>query len=70
MLVFTRTRHTFVWVKLIPFRLLSGAAWLPYFRKARALDVAVYDHIAAMRRRTPDERGTSVLADLLNATDE
>jgi cytochrome P450 len=70
MLVFTRTRHTFVWVKLVPFRLLSGATWLPYFREARALDAAIYDHIAAMRKRTPEERGTSVLADLLNATDE
>jgi cytochrome P450 len=70
MLAFTRTRHTFVWVKLMPFRLLSGATWLPYFREARALDVAIYDHIAAMRKRPPDERGTSVLADLLNATDD
>jgi cytochrome P450 len=70
MLVFTRTRHTFVWVRLVPFRILSGATWLPYFREARSLDVAIYDHIAAMRGRTPDERGASVLADLLNATDE
>jgi cytochrome P450 len=70
MLAYTRTRHTFIWVKLLPFRLLSGATWLPYFREARAVDVAIYDHIAAMRRRTREERGTSVLADLLNATDE
>jgi cytochrome P450 len=70
MLVFTRTRHTFVWVKLVPLRLLSGATRLPYFREARALDAAIYDHIATMRSRAPDERGTSVLADLLNATDE
>jgi unspecific monooxygenase len=70
MLAFTRTRHTFVWVKLVPFRLLSGAASLPYFREARALDAAIFDHIACMRGLPPDERGTSVLADLLNATDE
>jgi unspecific monooxygenase len=70
MLVFTRTRHTFVWVKLVPFRLLSGAKWLPYFREARGLDVAIYAHIAVMRSRPPGDRGTSVLADLLSATDD
>jgi cytochrome P450 len=70
MLAFTRTRHTFIWVKLVPFRLLTGATWLPYVREARALDVAIFDHIAAMRRRARDQRGTSVLADLLNATAE
>jgi cytochrome P450 len=53
MLAFTRTRHTFVWVKLMPFRLLSGATWLPYFREARALDAAIYDHIAPRAAARP-----------------
>jgi cytochrome P450 len=70
MLAYTRTRHTFVWVKLVPFRLLNGATWLPYFREARAVDVAIHEHIAAVRSRAPEERGTSVLADLLNATED
>jgi cytochrome P450 len=70
MLAFTRTRHTLIWVKLVPARLLNGARWLPYFRQMRALDDAIFNHVATMRSRPRDERGTSVLADMLNAADE
>jgi cytochrome P450 len=70
MLEFTRTRHTFVWVKLVPFGLLNGIKWLPYFREARAVDAAIYEHIATMRSRPQNERGTSVLADLLSVIDD
>jgi cytochrome P450 len=70
MLAFARTRHTLIWAKLVPSRLLAGAKWLPYFRQMRGLDDAIFGHIAALRGRRADERGRSVLADLLAATHE
>jgi cytochrome P450 len=70
MLAFGRTRHTLVWAKLIPARLLTGARWLPYFRQMRDLDDAIFGHIAALRRLPKDGRGQSVLADLVGAAHE
>ena len=67
MLAFGRTRHTLIWLKLVPTRLLTGAKWLPYFRQMRALDDAIFNHIATLRGRLAGERGQSVLADLLDA---
>jgi cytochrome P450 len=69
-LAFARTRHTLIWVKLVPSRLLTGAKWLPYFRQMRELDGAIVNHVAALRGRPAGERGRSVLADLLGAAHE
>ena len=69
-LAFARTRHTLIWIKLVPSRLLTGANWLPYFRQMRALDDTIFNHIAALRGRPGGERGQSVLADLLAAVHE
>jgi unspecific monooxygenase len=66
-LAFARARHTLVWVKLIPARLLAGATWLPYFRQMRELDDAIFTRVAALRQRTAGEHSPSVLADLLAA---
>jgi cytochrome P450 len=70
MLDFGRTRHTLIWVKLVPARLLTGAKWLPYFRQMRRLDDAIFDQIAGLRRRAAGDRGQSVLADLVTAAHE
>jgi cytochrome P450 len=70
MLAFGRTRHTLVWVKLVPSRLLAGSTWLPYFRQMRALDDSIYGHVATLRGRPAGQRGQSVLADLLAAAHE
>jgi cytochrome P450 len=69
-LALARTRHTLIWVKLIPSRLLAGAKWVPYFRQMRELDDAIFSHVAALRSRPAGERGQSVLADLLAAAHE
>jgi cytochrome P450 len=66
-LAYARTRHTLIWAKLVPSRLLSGSKWLPYFRQMRELDESVCRLIAARRRCPAGERGTSVLSDLLAA---
>jgi cytochrome P450 len=70
MLAYARTRHTLIWAKIIPTRLLAGATWMPYFREIRELDAAIFDHIANVRGRPAGERGQSVLADLVSATCE
>lgn len=67
---FGRTRHTLIWVKLVPSRLLKGAKWLPYFRQMRQLDEAIFAQIRSLRARPGPERGQSVLADLVTATHE
>ena len=69
-LALARTRHTLIWVKLVPSRLLAGAKWLPYFRQMRDLDDAIFNHVAALRGRPAGDRGRSVLADLLEAGHE
>jgi cytochrome P450 family 135 len=69
-LALARTRHTLIWVKLVPTRLLAGAKWLPYFRQMRELDDAIFKHVAVLRGRAAGERGRSVLADLLEAGHE
>ena len=70
MLDFGRTRHSLIWLKLVPSRLLTGARWLPYFRQMRKLDEAVFAQIATYRRTIPAERRQSVLADLVAAAYE
>jgi cytochrome P450 len=70
MLDFGRTRHTLIWVKLVPSRLLTGARWLPYFRQMQKLDDAIFHQIRSMRNLASGDRGQSVLADLVSATHE
>ena len=70
MLAFGRGRNVLILAKLIPSRLLTGARWLPYFRQMRALDEAIVAFVASLRQKPPEERGQSVLADLLTTRHE
>lgn len=70
MLDFGRTRHSLIWLKIVPAHLLKGARWLPYFRQMRKMDEAVFAQIATYRQAIPAERRQSVLADLVSAAHE
>lgn len=62
-----RGRHGLILVKILPIDLLQRTRWLPFFRRMRDLDAAIYPLIANCRLTPSLERGESVLADLLKA---
>ncbi len=67
LLASTRTRYTFILLKLTPQRLLKGISGIPYFKQLRALDQSIHALAQAQRRLPPSERGDNILADLLSA---
>jgi cytochrome P450 len=65
-----RSRYTFIWLKVLPLRLLQKTRWLPFYRTMHALNSGLYSLIAARRQRPAAARGENVLADLLAASHE
>jgi cytochrome P450 len=65
-----RGRYGLILVKILPVRRLQRARWMPFFRQMHHLNASLYALIDARRREPPAERGESVLADLLAASDE
>jgi cytochrome P450 len=65
-----RNQYALILLRLVPFRLLRNASWLPYFRLLRDLDQALYALFDERWREPPAARGDNVLTDLLAAADE
>lgn len=63
-----RTRFALILLKLSPHWLLEESRWVPYYRDLRQLDELLFSVIDAGRRQPPEQRGDSILADLLAAT--
>jgi unspecific monooxygenase len=62
-----RGRYGLILVKVLPVSLLLRAPALPFSRRTRALDAALFALIDARRRQPASERGASVLSGLLDA---
>jgi len=65
-----RGRYGLILVKILPVDLLQRTRWLPFFRRLRELDVALFALIEDFRQKPAAERGENVLADLLDARHE
>lgn len=63
----SRGKHGLVLAMLLPVSLLKRVNGLPFFRQMRDLDRSLFELIDARRRLDPDERGDSILADLLKS---
>ena len=62
-----RGRYGLILVKVLPIELLQRIRWLPVYRRLHNLDVALFSFIENYRRIPREERGETVLADLLEA---
>lgn len=65
-----RGRYGFIFLKILPIKLLQRMRWLSFYRRMHDLDGALYPLIAERRRKPAAERGDSILADLLAASHE
>jgi cytochrome P450 len=65
-----RTRYSFIWLKILPIRLLQKSRWWPFFRQMHILNASLYSLMADRRRESAGARGDNMLADLLVASHE
>lgn len=62
-----RGRYGLILVKVLPIRFLQRNRWLPVYQRQHELDVAFFSLIESCRRTPREERGQSVLADIVEA---
>jgi cytochrome P450 len=63
-----RSRFSLILLKVLPIRLLQRSRWLPFYRQMHALNTSLYVLIAARRALPAQQRGESILSDLLAAS--
>jgi cytochrome P450 len=66
----SRSRYSFILVKILPVRRLQNSRRLPFYRQMHELNKSLYSLIDSRRRLSAAERGENVLADLLAACHE